>query len=137
MNNENVADAQKLMVDKIDLPDGIVKVVLGSGKNEEGRVAGDFVLDFANDGICVDAIETILNEGKSKLIFDMVNVTHVDSSGMWAVFESHKKTKAKKGKMGIINVKEKVYNTFKSLHMTNNVNIFDNEEAAIVFLRGK
>ncbi len=132
-----MSQTKELMFDKMELPDGIVKVVMGSIKDKStGLIKGGIELDFATNGRLVDFVEKIINDGNHKIVFDMANIDRVDSSGMWAAFECHKKVIKFNGTMAIINIRKQVYTTFESVCMTNQVNIFETEEEAVSFLKG-
>ncbi len=131
-----MSSQKELIIDKVDCPDGIVKIVMGSIKDKSaGLITGDIDLNFATNGDCFDFVESVINKGNHKIIFDMANIIFIDSCGTWAIFECYKKANAKNGNMAIINVRERPYTRFKSVRMDEKLSIFETEEEAIEYLR--
>ena len=51
----------------------------------------------------IETIDTLFEHGKITLLIDMTHIRYLDSSGLWALFESHKKATQKNGKLVLIN----------------------------------
>ncbi len=124
-----------LTIDKVDLNEGIVKIVFGASKLGDGDLVGQTDFEFMSSLNSVEFVEEELERGRRNILFDMKNIRRVDSTGLWTVFECHKKSQKRNVKFGIINVNEFVMKRFKSTTMDKQVNIFETEKEAIEFLR--
>ena len=75
-------------------------VILSFGHTlEKDTLTGSIELDIENQHQFVDHINTTLDNGETNIILLMDNITYIDSSGLWALFESQKKTENRNGKM--------------------------------------
>ena len=82
----------------------IVKIDFGEEFNsKENKLVGAIELDIETQSKFVDYINTIIDEGISKILIVLENVNYIDSSGLWAIFESFKKSISTKHSVSFIN----------------------------------
>jgi anti-sigma B factor antagonist len=113
----------------------IVKVEVGTEFDSETKVmSGHFELDIENQARFVKTINQIINRGKSKIILDMRYVTYIDSSGLWAIFEGHKKAIQNNGQLIILKPTKDVRRVLEITKMSSKVKIVPTEEIAISLL---
>lgn len=119
------------------LDDGnIVKINIGTELNDGGtNVSGSIELDIENQSHFVELINTIFDEGVSKVIVNMENISYIDSSGLWALFEGHKKAAQRDGKMVLLKPAKDVKRVLDITKMSAKMAIVDNEDDAISTLK--
>ena len=84
---------------KSTIKEDIIKVEIGDEIDENSKgLTGTVELDIENQSQFVNIINSIFDDGTVKVMVDMVNVSYIDSSGLWALFEGHKKAAQKKRK---------------------------------------
>ena len=81
----------------------IIKVIFGNIINESNEVSGAIELDIENQAQFIEHINNILDDGSNNVILEMDNISYIDSSGLWALFESHKKAQQKRQNYNEIN----------------------------------
>ena len=64
----------------------------------------------------------------------MSNISYIDSSGLWALFEGYKKASQKKKKMVLLNPTKDVKRVLEITKMSSKLLLYDNEEEAIQYL---
>lgn len=69
--------------------------------------------------------------GRRKILFDFKQVTFMDSSGVGMIIGRHKKLKNVGGKIGVVNLSERVKRIFEMSGLFNIVISFENEKDAI------
>ena len=114
----------------------ILKIQIGVEKDEAAhQVTGAVELDIENQSYFVDTVNAIFEEGARKVLVDMSNVTYIDSSGLWALFEGHKKATQKNSTMALMNVTKDVKRVLDITKMSSKLSIFENEESAVNSLK--
>ncbi|MFC1771335.1 STAS domain-containing protein [Candidatus Margulisiibacteriota bacterium] len=118
---------------KTILESNIIKIEIGADYNEEKKILRGMVeLDIENQACFVDMIESIFKEGKyNRIIVDMHNVNYIDSSGLWALFESHKKAEQKKGKLILLNPTKDVKRVLDITKMSSKIKLYTDEPEAM------
>ncbi len=109
----------------------IVKIEIGLEKNEANKLSGSVELDIESQANFVEMINTIFEDGQTKIIVDMSNISYIDSSGLWALFEGHKKATQKEGTMILLNPTKDVKRVLDITKMSSKLKIMTSEEAAI------
>jgi len=124
---------------KTELGDGMVKVQIGASLNPSSQeLTGPIELDIENQAQFVDLINVIIvDEGFSRILVDMSHVSYVDSSGLWALFEGHKKATQKNGKLVLLNPTKDVRRVLEITKIASKVHISDTESEAIASLMAK
>ncbi|RAP33992.1 hypothetical protein DID80_07640 [Candidatus Marinamargulisbacteria bacterium SCGC AAA071-K20] len=110
----------------------IIKVDIGTEYNKDNNeMLGSVELDIETQSQFVEIINSIFEEGSSKILVNMGNITYIDSSGLWALFEGHKKACQKKTKMVLVNPTKDVRRVLDITKMSSKMEIFDTEKDAI------
>lgn len=117
---------------KNNLKDNIVKVDIGGELSEDqSRVEGSVELDIENQAYFVDMVNSIFDDGCNKLLINMSNVDYVDSSGLWALFEGHKKAMQRGGKFILLCPTKDVQRVLDITKMSSKIDIFNDQQEAL------
>lgn len=124
---------------KTELGDGMVKIEIGSSLDAASQqLIGPIELDIENQAQFVDLINMIIvDEGMSRILVDMSHVSYVDSSGLWALFEGHKKATQKNGKLVLLNPTKDVRRVLEITKIASKIHISETEHEAIASLMAK
>ena len=122
---------------KSELDNGrIIKVDIGSEQvDNEKRTIGAIELDIENQSIFVDVINSIFDTESSRVIVNMSNISYIDSSGLWALFEGHKKASQRNGQMVLLSPTKDVRRVLDITKMSAKMKIFDVENEAVESLQ--
>jgi len=113
----------------------IVKLEIGTEFNETTQaISGYFELDIESQSKFVKAINQIINRGKSKIILDMRYINYIDSSGLWAIFEGHKKALHNNGQLIILKPSKDVKRVLDITKMSSKIKVVQTEDAALAVL---
>ena len=113
-------------------------VSIGNQKNEKtGKVAGNIELDIENQTVFTETINTIFESKKSNIILDMSLISYIDSSGLWALFEGHKKAEKQNSHLVLINPTKDVQRVLNITKMSSKMKVVTNQKEAIRFLETK
>ena len=100
--------------DGISILDLEGKIILGSG---------DIMLQEAIDGL--------LAEEKKNILLNFSGVTYIDSSGIGQLVQSLRMAKAVGGQLKIVNVSNKIYNTFTIMKLLPVFEVYSDEKEAL------
>lgn len=115
----------------------IIKVEIGAEYNEsQKKVVGTVELDIENQAHFVDVINAIFEEGRVYVVVDMQYVSYIDSSGLWALFEGHKKAAQKNGKLVLLHPTKDVKRVLDITKMSSKIQVFSDEKEAVDQLVG-
>ena len=120
---------------KVPQEGNIIKLEIGMELSDDKKsVVGSVELDIESQSYFVDMVSMIFEEGVEpvNLIVDLKNVTYIDSSGLWALFEGHKKANQKNGKMVLLSPTKDVRRVLDITKMSSKLQVFEEESAAIV-----
>lgn len=70
-------------------------------------LSGRLVLGQESDGLRT-TMENLLTSGATRIVISLEHVNHVDSAGLGALIEIHRKTKAKGGRLMLTNLGPKL-----------------------------
>lgn len=116
---------------KKELDGGIIKLDLGADFNEsEQTVSGSVELDIENQAYFVDFVNTVFDDGHKFVMVNMGNVSYIDSSGLWAIFEGHKKAVHREGELVLVAPTKDVSRVLDITKMSSKINVFETEEEA-------
>ncbi|NBV42896.1 anti-sigma factor antagonist [bacterium] len=117
---------------KVLLDNKIVKLRIGAEIDVQSKaLTGTVELDIENQAHFVDVVNTVFEEGYNHVVVDMENVSYIDSSGLWALFEGHKKAAQKSGRLVLLNPTKDVRRVLDITKMSSKIQIFTNEAEAI------
>ena len=112
-----------------------IKIEIGVEFNQEhNKVIGQVELDIENQSYFIEVINSIVDGDSKHVIVDMSNVSYIDSSGLWALFEGYKKISEKKKKMILLNPTKDVKRVLEITKMSSKLLLYDNEDEAVQFL---
>ena len=121
---------------KQSIDDEKIKIKIGVEFNtEDNNVSGQVELDIENQSYFVEVINSIVEKDSKHVIVDMSNISYIDSSGLWALFEGYKKVTEKKKKMILLNPTKDVKRVLEITKMSSKLLLYDNEEEAIQYLK--
>ena len=110
---------------KINLDDDIVKITVGEELSEDhSDIQGNVELDIENQAQFIDLLASLIEEGRNRLIIDMTLINYIDSSGLWALFEGHKKATQNNGKLVLLNPTKDVKRVLDITKMSTKINTF-------------
>ncbi len=121
-------------IDIKTLEKNITKLSIGAEKNKKNLLTGEIELDIQNQSKFVETIDILFDSGKINIIVDMTHISYIDSSGLWAIFEGHKKATEKKGNLLLINPAKDVKRVLDITKISSKINIFTSDNDAIQFL---
>ena len=93
-------------------------------------LVGEIRLDETGDSL-QDAVKDQLEGGKKKLLLNFGELDFIDSSGVCEIVSSHVAAKERGAHLKIAQVSEKIMMILKYTSLTNIIEIFENEEAAL------
>lgn len=117
------------------LENNITKVLISTEKNNSNQPSGKIELDIQTQSKFIETIDSLLKNRKTILLIDITNINYIDSSGLWALFESHKKTTQKNGKLILINPEKDVKRLLDITKMSTKISTFKTNDEALRFLK--
>ena len=108
-------------------------VTVGAEKTKKNVLTGNVELDIQNQSKFIETLNTLFDNGHIKLIIDMSNIIYIDSSGLWAIFEGHKKAVERKGNLLILNPVQDVKRVLDITKISSKIHIFDTNSEALTF----
>jgi anti-sigma B factor antagonist len=90
------------------------------------KITGDITLNQGGDVLLKDKINSLLQQGRNKLVLDLGGVSYVDSAGLGQLVQIHATTKAKGGSLRIANVTKRLKDL---LVVTKLVTVFDSYDS--------
>src|SRR4051794_18984033 len=87
----------------------------------EGEGVGEYIhvvavsgeLDLSNSSGLVRQVESAVRSGRNCVVIDLSAVTHMDSTGLAALIESHHLTHARRGRLALVAHSESVRRTIE------------------------
>jgi anti-sigma B factor antagonist len=123
---------------KTPIKDKIIKIEIGAEYNEKNNtLTGAVELDIENQSFFIENINSVFDEDNINIIVDMKNISYIDSSGLWALFEGHKKAEQKNGIMVLLSPSKDVKRVLDITKMSSKIQLFNDETKAISALSEK
>ncbi len=114
------------------IDDKIVKLQVGAELvQNDTALSGTVELDIENQAHFVDVVNSIFDEGHVYLVVEMENISYIDSSGLWALFEGHKKAAQRQGKLVLVNPTKDVRRVLDITKMSSKIQIFSSVDDAL------
>jgi anti-sigma B factor antagonist len=82
------------------------------------------------------AIRCLLDEGKTKIVLNLANVTHIDSLGLGELISSHMTLRNKGGEIKLIHLTERVREVMTITNLLAVLDVYDNETDALASFTG-
>ena len=90
------------------------------------KITGDITLNQGGDVLLKDKIQSLLQQGYTKLVLDLGGVSYVDSAGLGQLVQIHATTKGKGGSLRLANVTKRLKDL---LVVTKLVTVFDSYDS--------
>ena len=90
-----------------------------------GRIDSNTAPDLENN------FNSIIDGGKSGIVFDMADVDFISSRGLWVLLETQKACKKNKGKLVLVNVSENMQQSLDLAGVKHFIDIFDDVTEAV------
>ena len=95
------------------------------------RVTGDITLNQGGDVLLKDKIQSLLQQGRTKLVLDLGNVSYVDSAGLGQLVQIHATTRNKGGSLRLVNVTKRLKDLLVVTKLVTVFDSYDSEAAAV------
>lgn len=115
---------------KKELSPNVFKVRMGDQLVKD-EVIGDVELDIETQANFVEFMANLFEDGEIDVILDMHNVVYLDSSGLWALFEGHKKAVQNKGALVLLSPSKDVKRVLDITKMSSKLLVFSTEKEAL------
>jgi anti-sigma B factor antagonist len=89
------------------------------------KVTGDITLSSGNDVLLKDKLQSLLQQGRKKLVLDLAGVAYVDSGGLGQLVQCHVTATRHGGSLKLLNTTKRLSDL---LVLTRLVTIFDSFE---------
>lgn len=123
----------EIVKDVVD--DKVIKLQIGAEFDDvKKELTGVVELDIENQAYFVDIVNSVFDDGNVHVIVDMENVSYIDSSGLWALFEGHKKAAQRGGKLVLLNPTKDVRRVLDITKMSSKIQIFTTQTDALTGL---
>ena len=118
---------------KSQVAEDVVKLSMGAELSEDDRsVSGTIEMDIENQSKFMDRVNSLLlDENISNILVDLSQIAYIDSSGLWALFEGHKKASQKNGKLILLSPNSDVRRVLDITKMSKKIEIYDSEQDAL------
>lgn len=94
-------------------------------------VDGDITLNQGGDVLLKDKIQSLLQQGKTKLVLDLGRVSYVDSAGLGQLVQVHATTKGKGGSLRLVNVTKRLKDLLVVTKLVTVFETYDSEAEAV------
>lgn len=122
-------------ISKKDLGSGIIRLDLGSEYSDtQDQISGSIELDIENQAYFVDFVNTVFDDGHKWVVVNMENVSYIDSSGLWAIFEGHKKAAHREGELVLVAPTKDVARVLDITKMSSKIHVFASVSEALTHL---
>ena len=95
------------------------------------RVNGDITLNQGGDVLLKDKIQSLLQQGKRKLVLDLGGVAYVDSAGLGQLVQIHATAKNQGGALKLVNTTKKLKDLLVVTKLVTVFDAYDNEADAL------
>ena len=118
---------------KSQIAEDVVKLSMGAELSEDDKtVKGSIEMDIENQSKFMEMVNSLLlDENISNILVDLSQVAYIDSSGLWALFEGHKKASQKNGKLVLLAPNSDVRRVLDITKMSKKIEIYDSEAEAL------
>ena len=113
------------------LTSDILKIDFFPSDGDGDPLSEGIEFDIENQGKFVELIETVLDQKSPHILLNMENITYIDSSGLWALFEGHRKTQRIGRSFFLCNVSKDVKRVLVITQLASKFVIVNNEAEAI------
>jgi anti-sigma B factor antagonist len=102
-----------------------------SGEVTVIKITGDITLNQGGDILLKDKVQSLLQQGKQKLVLDLGGVSYVDSAGLGQLVQIHATTKSKGGSLRLANVTKRLKDLLVVTKLVTVFDSYDSESEAV------
>ena len=95
------------------------------------KVIGDITLNKGGDVLLKDKVQSLLQQGKKKLLIDLSSVSYVDSAGLGELVQAYATTKNRGGSLKLLNVTKRLKDLLVITRLLTIFDAHDDEAAAL------
>lgn len=95
------------------------------------KVAGDITLNKGGDVLLKDKVQSLLQQGRKKLLLDLGGVSYVDSAGLGQLVQVHATTRKNGGKLKILNLTKRLQDLLVVTKLLTVFDTYENEGEAL------
>lgn len=103
---------------------------------EKSNVAIIKVAKTIDDAAIKSTVMQLLNEGRTRILFDLQDLDFVDSSGLGVLVNAFKLVKASKGSLSFFNAQPFVQKLIELTKLNRVLEVYPNEQAALSAITG-
>ena len=101
------------------------------------KVTGDITVKKGVDGRLNQTVKHLLQQGHTKLLFDLGGVAYVDSSGLGELIRAHSAAKNGGGSLRLFSLTKRLEELFALTSLSSLFQKFDNEAQALASFGGR
>lgn len=101
----------------------------------DGLVHGDVEFDINNQAVFIDLLNEVIEDNSFYIVVDLTNVSYIDSSGLWALFEGHKKATVQNGHLVLLNPSKDVKRVLDITKVSSKIQIFVDFDEVVSFFK--
>jgi len=94
-------------------------------------VTGDITMNSGADVQLKDKVQSLLQQGRKKLVLDVGAVPYVDSAGLGQLVQSHVTTSKNGGSLKLVGATKRLNDLLVVTRLVTVFDVFDTEDAAI------
>ena len=95
------------------------------------KVTGDITLNKGGDVLLKDKIQSLLQQGRKKLLLDLGGVSYVDSAGLGQLVQVHATSRNHGGSLKILNVTKRLKDLLVVTKLLTVFDTYENESEAM------
>ncbi len=124
-----------MFIMKEDIEAGIIKILVGAKLgSKDKKPVGAVELDIESQAGFVSFMNELFEDDATqgaRIIVDMENIEYLDSSGLWALFEGHKRAIQKSGELVLLGATKEVKRVLDITKISSKIRTFQTEKEAI------
>lgn len=101
------------------------------------RVSGDITLNKGGDVLLKDKINSLLQQGRKKLLLDLGAVSYVDSAGLGQLVHVHTTTANMGGQLKLLNISKRLTDLLVVTKLATVFDSYENEAEALDSFKGQ
>lgn len=95
------------------------------------KVTGDITLNAGADVLLKDKIQSLLQQGRKKILLDLGAVAYVDSAGLGQLVQSHVTTSRNGGSLKLLSMTKRLSDLLVLTKLATIFDSYDSEDAAL------
>jgi anti-sigma B factor antagonist len=95
------------------------------------KVTGDITLNAGADVLLKDKIQSLLQQGRKKILLDLGAVAYVDSAGLGQLVQSHVTTQRAGGSLKLLSLTKRLNDLLVLTKLATIFDSYDTEDAAL------